>query len=186
MALFLCPLFHVRFYGGRVGQPSGWPVTYYAGSPTLHVRHPVRNGSVEYPSRGQHMSADTKTIINADSGKSFTPVPVKNEGPAGWIDLLLVMEVAYGASPTMESERLNRVQVGAENMLDVIYLGMSAMSELQWIACSHNEYEPETETFRQLGHFQKALFELTDMLRVMRGAAFSRVYDHELAANCKS
>src|SRR6185312_15068499 len=28
-----------RFYGGRVGQPSGWPVSFVAGSPTLHVRH---------------------------------------------------------------------------------------------------------------------------------------------------
>jgi hypothetical protein len=25
MALFLCPLRHARLYGGRVGQPSGWP-----------------------------------------------------------------------------------------------------------------------------------------------------------------
>jgi len=32
------------FYGGRAGQPSGWPVSYVTGSPTLHVRHPCRNG----------------------------------------------------------------------------------------------------------------------------------------------
>ena len=46
MALFLCPLCHAHFYGGRAGQPSGWPVASYAGSPTLHVRHPYRNDGV--------------------------------------------------------------------------------------------------------------------------------------------
>ena len=44
MALFLCPLRTARFYGGRVGQPSGWPGSYISGSPTLHVRHLCRNG----------------------------------------------------------------------------------------------------------------------------------------------
>ena len=41
MASFFMPvsLRHARFYGGRVGQPSGWPDTYISGSPTLHVRH---------------------------------------------------------------------------------------------------------------------------------------------------
>jgi len=39
MALFLCLLRHARFYGGRAGQPSGWPAALVAGSPTLHVRH---------------------------------------------------------------------------------------------------------------------------------------------------
>jgi len=43
-AFFVSVAYASPSYGGRVGQPSGWPVSFVTGSPTLHVRHPCRNG----------------------------------------------------------------------------------------------------------------------------------------------
>lgn len=124
------------------------------------------------------MNACANATVTTGQGQDSRTQEIKSTIP-GWYDLLH-MEVAYSECSQIESEQLKRIRSAADNVLDPIIEGMAAISELQWLACTNEQYEPATDTFRQLASFQKTILELAEKLRLLHDGSACSIHRREL------
>lgn len=99
-----------------------------------------------------------------------------------WFVLLPMDDVAYGKNPDMKSDELELISRAADDVLYAIAQGMAAIAELQWLACTNENHQPDISTFLDLGTFQKSLAELVERLHMLSRSADFRVHQRELAA----
>ena len=90
-------------------------------------------------------------------------------------------DVVYGKCPDMPSKDLKRIERAADDMLDIVARGMAAIGDLQWLACTNRDNQPDVSTFIDLADLQKNLAELVERLHALSGSAAYRVQQSELA-----
>ena len=95
----------------------------------------------------------------------------------GWAELLKT--VNYGT--TLDDEGLHRAEMAANNVMDAVLGGMSAIGDLQWRAAQDKDWDIDGQTSFALGVLQKELADLVTSLRLIESNAIFAKHQRELA-----
>jgi len=95
----------------------------------------------------------------------------------GWGELL----IPYGYESTLDDEGLHRTRMAAENVMNSVLGGMSAIGELQWRAARDPDWDGDGQICFALGVLQRELADLLLSLDLIRSNAIFAEHQRELA-----
>lgn len=94
----------------------------------------------------------------------------------GWAELLK----PNGYESELDDEGLHRAEMAANNVMDSVLGGMSAIGDLQWRACTNKDWDVDEQTFFALGVLQKEMADLVLSLRLIESNAIFARHQREL------